>query len=56
MRSTYQDMVLLHPQLVQMILRCFDANTVHMPEGKGGYKYVVDLVDNLTGWVEAQAL
>ena len=27
-----------------------------MPEGKGGYKYMVDLVDNLTGWVEAWVL
>ena len=27
-----------------------------MPEGKGGHKYVVDLVDNLTGWVKARAL
>ncbi len=27
-----------------------------MPNGQGGQKYVVDLVDNLTGWVEAHAL
>ena len=27
-----------------------------MPIGKGGQKYIVDLVDNLTGWVEARAL
>ncbi len=27
-----------------------------MPMGKGGQKYVVDLVDNLMGWVEARVL
>ena len=39
-----------------MILQCFDAGSVHMPLGTGGYKYVIDLVDNLTGWVEVRAL
>ena len=34
----------------------FDIDSVHMPLGKGGQKYVVDLMDNLTGWVEAKAL
>ena len=56
MRSTYRDTVPLQPQFVRTILRRFDADTVHMPEGRGGYKYVVDLVDNLMGWVEARAL
>ena len=27
-----------------------------MPAGSRGFKYIIDLVDNLTGWVEAQAL
>ncbi len=27
-----------------------------MPVGSGGFRYIVDLVDNLMGWVEARAL
>ncbi len=56
MRLTYQNMILLQPQYVQTILRCFNADSVHMPSGTGGLKYVVDLVGNLTGWVEACTL
>ena len=56
MRSTYRNTIPLQPQYVRTILRRFDADTVHMPTGRGGYKYVVDLVDNLTGWVEAKPL
>ena len=39
-----------------MILRCFDVDSVHMPSGSGGQKYIVDLVNNLTGWVKAKGL
>src|SRR5258708_17185446 len=56
MRSTYRNMIPLQPQYVRTILRRFDADSVHMPAGSGGQKYIVDLVDNLTGWVEARAL
>ncbi len=56
MRSTYWNMIPLQLQYVRMILRWFDADSVHMPNGQGGQKYIVDLVDNLTGWVEACAL
>jgi len=56
MRSTYHNTILLQPQYVQTILRCFDADSIHMPARSGGQKYIVDIVDNLTGWVEAQAL
>ena len=27
-----------------------------MPSGSGGLKYIVDIIDNLTGWVEAKGL
>src|SRR5260221_6051961 len=54
--EAYRNTILLQPQYVHTILRHFDADTVHMPTGKGGQKYLVDLVDNLTGWVEARAL
>src|SRR5258705_10559746 len=56
MRSTYHNTILLQPQYVHTILRCFDADSVHMPSRSGGLKYVVDLVDNLTRWVEAHTL
>ncbi len=56
MRSTYCNTIPLQPQYVHTILRCFDADSVHMPSGSGGLKYIVDLVDNLTGWVKAHAL
>src|SRR5258708_17467483 len=56
MRSTYHNTIPLQPQYVRTILRCFDADSVHMPAGSGGQKYIVDLVDNLMGWVEARAL
>ncbi len=56
MRSTYWNTIPLQPQYVRMILRQFDADSVHMLNGRGGQKYVVDLVDNLTGWVEARTL
>ncbi len=56
MRSTYQNMIPLQPQYIRTILRCFDANLVHMPMGSGGMKYLINIVDNLTGWIEAQVL
>src|SRR5260221_3488579 len=56
MRLTYRNTIPLQPQYVHMILRHFDADSVHMPARSGGWKYVVDIMDNLTGWVEAQAL
>ena len=53
MRSTYHNTILLQPQYVQTILRRFDADSIHMPARSGGQKYIVDIIDNLTGWVEA---
>ena len=41
---------------MQTILREFGADTVNMPLGKGGYKYVVDLRDKFSGWLEAKKL
>ena len=56
MRSTYQNTIPLQLQYIRTILRQFDVDSVYMPRGKGGYRFIVDLVDNLTGWVEARAL
>ena len=56
MRSTYRNTIPIQLQYVRSILRWFDADTVNMPKAKRGFKYLVDLVDNLTGWVEAKAI
>ena len=56
MRSSYRNKIPIEPTYVRTILREFGADTVHMPLGKGGYRYVVDLRDKFSGWVEAQAL
>ena len=56
MRSSYRNKIPIEPTYVRTILREFGADTVHMPLGKGGYKYVVDLRDKFSGWVEAKAL
>ena len=53
MRSTYCNTIPLQPQYVRTVLRCFDADSIHMPIGSSGQRYIVDLVDNLTSWVEA---
>src|SRR5258708_16390804 len=56
MRSTYCNTIPLQLQYVRTILQQFDADSVHMPSGSRGFRYIVDLVDNLMGWVEARAL
>ena len=56
MRLTYHNTIPLQLQYMQMILWHFGVDSMHMPMGKGGQRYIVNLVDNLTGWVEAQAL
>jgi transposase InsO family protein len=56
MRSTYRNAIPIQPQYVKTLLRRFDVDTVNMPCGCGGFKFVVDLVDNLTGWIEAKVL
>ena len=56
MRLTYHNTIPLQLQYMQMILWHCGVDSMHMPMGKGGQRYIVNLVDNLTGWVEAQAL
>src|SRR5260370_38410945 len=56
MRSMYCNTIPLQPQNVRTILQFFDIDSVHMPLGKGSQRYVVDLMDNLTSWVEAKVL
>ena len=52
----YHNTIPLQPQYVHTILRWFNADSVHMPARSRGFRYIVDLVDNLMGWVEARAL
>jgi len=54
MRSSYRNKIPIEPTYVRTILREFAADTVHMPKGKGGYKYIIDLHDRFSGWVEAK--
>ena len=56
MRSPYRNKVPIEPTYVRTILREFGADTVHMPVGKNGFKFVVDLRDKFSGWLEAKAL
>ena len=54
MRSSYRNKIPIEPTYVRTILREFAADTVYMPKGKGGYRYVIDLRDKFSGWVEAK--
>src|SRR5258708_25801152 len=56
MRSTYRNTIPLQPQYVWTILQHFDADSVHMPVGSRGQKFIVNLIDNLTRWVEVCVL
>ena len=56
MHSSFRNKIPIEPTYVQTILREFGVDMVHMPSGKGGYKYIVNLHDRFSGWVEAQVL
>ena len=54
MRSSYRNKILIEPTYVRTILREFATDTVHMPKGKNGYRYIIDLRDKFSCWVEAK--
>jgi hypothetical protein len=54
-RSSTRPKITLSPTYVNTILRKFNMDTVHMPSS-GGFKYIVDLRDDLSGWLEAKML
>src|SRR6266852_1495208 len=56
MHLSYRNKIPIEPTYMWTILQEFGADTVHMPLGKGGYKYIVDLCDKFSRWVEAQAM
>lgn len=43
---------MIRPTYVRTILPKFGTEVVHMPLGKGGMRFVVDLRDDFSGWVE----
>jgi Integrase zinc binding domain/Integrase core domain len=51
-RSASHPKITLSPTHVHTILRKFNMDTVHMPLSHG-FKYIVDLRDDLSGWLEA---
>jgi len=54
-RSSVRPKLTLSPTYVHTILRKFNMDTVHMPTS-GAYKFIVDLRDDLSGWLEAKML
>ena len=49
MHSSYRNKIPIKPTYVQTILCEFAANVVHMPLGKHGLHYIVDLCDKFSG-------
>jgi hypothetical protein len=56
MRSSYRNKIPIEPTYVRTILREFAADVVHMPLGKRGLRYIVDMREKFSGWLEAKAL
>jgi hypothetical protein len=54
-RSSSRPKLMLSPTYVHTILRKFNMDTIHMPPSSG-YKFIVDLRDDLSGWLEAKML
>ena len=56
LRSTYVPKVEINPTFVKTVLRKFNIDVVHMGVVSKGYAYIVDIRDDLTGWLEARRL
>lgn len=56
LRSSYHPKVMINPTWVQTILRKFNLDLVDMGIKSKGYSYIVDIRDDLTGWLEARML
>ena len=37
------------------VLRCFNLDMIHMPDRKGGFKYLYQAIEPVIEWPEAQA-
>ena len=55
LRSKTRPIVAFSPTWNSGILRRFDLDTVHMPDGVGGMKYLLQATDPAISWVEARA-
>jgi hypothetical protein len=56
LRSSYHPKVMINPTWVPTILRKFNLDLVEMGVKSGKYEYIVDMRDDLTGWLEARML
>ena len=54
--SKTRPMVAFSPTWNSGILRCFDLDTIHMPDGIGGMKYLLQASDPAISWIEARAV
>ena len=55
LRSKAKPVVPFSPTWTSAVLRRFDLDTVHMPDGKGGYKFLYQAMEPVTEWPEARA-
>jgi hypothetical protein len=55
-RSAYHPKVRISPTWVPTVLRKFNMDLVEMGIRSNGYEYIVDIRDDLTGWLEARML
>ena len=53
---SYRNKIPIKLTYVQTILHEFAADVVHMPLGKRGLHYIVDLRDKFSGWLKAKVL
>lgn len=56
LRSSYHPKVMINPTWVPTILRKFNLDLVEMGIKSSKYLYIVDVRDDLTGWLEARML
>ena len=56
LRSSYHPKVMINPTWVPTVLRKFNLDLVEMGIKSGKYLYIVDIRDDLTGWLEARML
>ncbi|EPZ30889.1 Ribonuclease H-like domain-containing protein [Rozella allomycis CSF55] len=54
--SKKKELELLHPSISFTVLQRIYIDIVSMPVGKGGFKYIINARDDLTGFVDAEAL
>ena len=56
LRSKTRPIVAFSPTWNSGILRRFDLDTIHMPDGIGGMKYLLQASDPAISWIEARAV